>query len=283
MKYFEHDTEAYKDDKIMLLRREFGGGAVDAYWTCLERIYCEETELKPNEYPAVSLFLQVSEEQLKEWIDGMVKYGLLVEVEGVGIISPRANGKIDEYQSRCSTNSENGKKGGRPRKTPVQKTPKTEQKPSENPNETDVKPTQKQTKANGGDKKKEKKEEEEKNIPPKPPEDVFDDIADSGDEGDHQRFALFAKDALDAWNEETGQGIAYFDGDTWQGLRRSFDVGRTVDDLRLVIRHMKPKWENDAKMKRFVRPRTLFGDKFEGYLADAKDTKRTEDEFDEYA
>ena len=45
MKYFDHDVEAYKDDKIVLLRRECGGAAIDAYWTLLELIYREETEM----------------------------------------------------------------------------------------------------------------------------------------------------------------------------------------------------------------------------------------------
>ena len=49
MKYFDHDVEAYKDDKIVLLRRECGGAAIDAYWTLLELIYREETEAKPTE------------------------------------------------------------------------------------------------------------------------------------------------------------------------------------------------------------------------------------------
>ena len=51
MKYFDHDVEAYKDDKIVLLRRECGGAAIDAYWTLLELIYREETEIKPTDNP----------------------------------------------------------------------------------------------------------------------------------------------------------------------------------------------------------------------------------------
>ena len=49
MKYFDDYVEAYKDDKIVLLRPACGGAAIDAYWTLLELIYREETEIKPTE------------------------------------------------------------------------------------------------------------------------------------------------------------------------------------------------------------------------------------------
>ena len=159
MKYFDHDTEAYKDDKIVLLRRECGGAAVDAYWTLLELIYREETELKPTKnplgYASVSFFLQCDESQLEEWIAAMCKYGLLEcseDDEGYPtLMSPRAAENIDGYKSRCQRNYANGSKGGRPRKTPVQdgqgKNSKTEQKPNQNPNETQTKPTENQRRA----------------------------------------------------------------------------------------------------------------------------------------
>ena len=103
MKYFDHDTEAHKDDKIMLLRREFGGAAVDAYWTLLEVIYREETQLKPRENPfgflSVSMFLLVDEKQLLEWVEGMAKYGLLEvskDADGnIAAISPAVNTETD--------------------------------------------------------------------------------------------------------------------------------------------------------------------------------------------
>lgn len=51
---------------------------------------------------------------------------------------------IDSSQKRYETNVENGKKGGRPRKSsnpePNKKPEKTQQKPNENPNETQSKP-----------------------------------------------------------------------------------------------------------------------------------------------
>ena len=288
MKYFDHDTEAYKDDKIMLLRREFGGAAVDAYWTLLEVIYRNESEMKPSENPfgflSVSMFLLVDEQQLREWVDGMAKYGLLeVEEDADGkitsISSERAVDNIERYKSRSKTNSENGGKGGRPRKRPAHdgraENPKTEAKPNENRNETERKPNGNREEPKRLEKEKEK--EKEKDITPKPPTDeFFDDWDDNG-------FAEFAKAALDMFNAETKSGVAYFDGKAWQGLRRAFDTDRTVEDLRAVTRDKLDEWGDDPKMRRYIRPSTLFGERFEEYLAVARKHESEEGGYDEYA
>jgi uncharacterized phage protein (TIGR02220 family) len=42
--------------------------------------------------------------------------------------------------------------------------------------------------------------------------------------------------------------------------------GFTLEDFKKVIDNMTGKWGLDPKMKQFLRPHTLFGTKFEGYL-----------------
>lgn len=42
--------------------------------------------------------------------------------------------------------------------------------------------------------------------------------------------------------------------------------GFTVEDFKAVIRTKHAEWANDAKMRKFLRPETLFGTKFESYL-----------------
>ena len=46
--------------------------------------------------------------------------------------------------------------------------------------------------------------------------------------------------------------------------------GYTLDDIETVIRHQCKQWGQDAKMQKYLRPETLFGNKFEGYLSDAR-------------
>lgn len=42
--------------------------------------------------------------------------------------------------------------------------------------------------------------------------------------------------------------------------------GFTVEDFKTVIYRKTKQWQNDPKMVKFLRPETLFGSKFEGYL-----------------
>lgn len=45
------------------------------------------------------------------------------------------------------------------------------------------------------------------------------------------------------------------------------------DDFKKVIDHKVSEWKDDQKMKKYIRPSTLFGDKFNGYLVEAHETK----------
>lgn len=45
-----------------------------------------------------------------------------------------------------------------------------------------------------------------------------------------------------------------------------FNEGYEVDDFKIVIDNMVREWADDPKMYRFLRPETLFGNKFDGYL-----------------
>lgn len=48
--------------------------------------------------------------------------------------------------------------------------------------------------------------------------------------------------------------------------------GHTVDDLKKVVQLKVYAWNNDPKMKEYLRPQTLFSlENFEGYLTDVKD------------
>lgn len=48
-----------------------------------------------------------------------------------------------------------------------------------------------------------------------------------------------------------------------------YGEGHDAEDFRLVIRHMHRQWMG-SEQEMYLRPETLFGTKFEGYLQDAK-------------
>lgn len=87
-------------------------------------------------------------------------------------------------------------------------------------------------------------------------------------EEEGERFAIFAKACIDAFNEETGKDYRSNGGTDWLDLRRIYDTGRTVDDVRAVVRAKCREWGHDPKWSKFIRPSTLFGRKFEEYLAE---------------
>ena len=101
MKYFDHDVESYKDDKIMLLRHAHGSEAVDAYWAIVEQIYRDEKTFSDSLAicsESLAFVIGITKERLAECISGMLEYGLLVRDEDGDLMSPRAAEKIDGYQ-----------------------------------------------------------------------------------------------------------------------------------------------------------------------------------------
>ena len=49
-------------------------------------------------------------------------------------------------------------------------------------------------------------------------------------------------------------------------IHARLNEGFTVEDFRTVIYRKGKQWMNDPKMCKFLRPETLFSNKFEGYL-----------------
>lgn len=66
-------------------------------------------------------------------------------------------------------------------------------------------------------------------------------------------------------NNETGG--SYKETDQFDELISGLlDSGYTVEDIRTVIRKKSHEWSCDGKMRSYLRPSVLFGDKFEEYL-----------------
>ena len=175
----------------------------------------------------------------------------------------------------CSKNARTKNKGGRPRKKPQGKRGFPETENPENPrfevSETqetpvsevseDAEPPLREVSESGNPSYKYKAIQDKTiqgNNPPNPP----------CEDDDEEAFAAFAAACIDAFNAETGKDYRSSGGRDWLDLRRIYDNGRTVDDVRRVVRSKAAEWGRDPKMSRFVRPSTLFGAKFEEYLAE---------------
>lgn len=123
-------------------------------------------------------------------------------------------------------------------------------------------------------------------IPPNPPEGdsresnalglVDPDDLPSDEPGEFERFAM---ECIDAFNAITGKDYRSSGGKDWLDLRRIYDSGRTVEDVRKVVASKQEQW-TDSDMAKFIRPSTLFGKKFEEYLNEGEGAACDESDWD---
>ena len=72
-------------------------------------------------------------------------------------------------------------------------------------------------------------------------------------------------------NDTTGKHFRSNTASTQRHINARITDGYTLDDFKRVIVYKAQQWGNDAKMKEYLRPETLFGTKFEGYLNSVPD------------
>jgi len=71
-------------------------------------------------------------------------------------------------------------------------------------------------------------------------------------------------------NERIGTSYRPSSRKTRDLVRARANEGFGLDDFKAVIDKKASDWLGDAKMARYLRPETLFGPKFEGYLQESK-------------
>jgi uncharacterized phage protein (TIGR02220 family) len=67
-------------------------------------------------------------------------------------------------------------------------------------------------------------------------------------------------------NEKAEKRFRATSPETRRLIKVRMKQGFSVEDFRRVIDHQVAKWKDDPKMMDYLRPQTLFGTKFEGYL-----------------
>ena len=254
MLYFNHDTMASTDRKLMQLRLVQGGAAVDAYWYLIEQMCLDERPLcicnaDAKQMQSISNAdamqmqsrcnadadvlrvhchtLCVDEKTLKKWVDYMVEIGLLhVTEDGCHIYSERAMSNIEEYQVKYEK-----------RRSAAEKrwgNASAYAKHMQSICNADA--------LHGKSKSKSKsKSKEDTPIVP-------------------------YKEIVKALNEATGASFRPTSRKTQDCIKARFNEGYTLDDFKAVIENKTADWLNDPDMCKFLRPETLFGPKFESYL-----------------
>lgn len=74
---------------------------------------------------------------------------------------------------------------------------------------------------------------------------------------------------IDYLNRRTGKKYSVKTKKTAQLVHKLLDNGFTVEDFERVIDIKCKQWLNNEKMNQYLRPRTLFSEKFEDYLNEA--------------
>ena len=147
---------------------------------------------------------------------------------------------IDNAMKKYNASVENGKKGGRPRKE------ENLEKPNQNLEET-------QTKSNG-------------NL------DLY--LYDNDNVNDNDNINIYSpakaeqlpyKEIIDYLNLKSNSNYKYTSQKTKDLIKARINNGFTIEDFKKVIDKKSQEWLG-TDFEKFLRPETLFGNKFEGYL-----------------
>lgn len=74
------------------------------------------------------------------------------------------------------------------------------------------------------------------------------------------------KTIIDYLNQKASTNYRSTSQKTQRLINARFNEGFSVDDFKKVIDIKVSQWSKDSKMSKYLRPETLFGTKFEGYL-----------------
>jgi uncharacterized phage protein (TIGR02220 family) len=74
------------------------------------------------------------------------------------------------------------------------------------------------------------------------------------------------KDIIEYLNNKTNRSYNYKAKKNQEMIKARFNEGYTIEDFKKVIDNKCSDWLNDDKMNEYLRPETLFSNKFDGYL-----------------
>lgn len=99
---------------------------------------------------------------------------------------------------------------------------------------------------------------------------------------DDDDFSTKVKEIVGHLNEVCGTSYRPTTRQTRSRISARLGEGFTVEDFMAVIDSRKALWANDARMREYLRPETLFGTKFEGYLNAARSCAARQLDFSAY-
>jgi len=104
--YFNHDSSARTDLRIIKLRAKLGYEGYGVFWALLELLFTEENKLCVDDYSEIAFGLQTDPKILKQVIEDFD----LFNVEDDCFYSKRLNKQIEEINSKSNKAKENASK-----------------------------------------------------------------------------------------------------------------------------------------------------------------------------
>lgn len=86
------------------------------------------------------------------------------------------------------------------------------------------------------------------------------------DQKERSKDCIPYEDIVSYLNEQAGKSFQHKTAKTRSLIKARFKDGFTIDDFKRVIDIKTAQWLKDSHMNQYLRPETLFGTKFEGYL-----------------
>jgi hypothetical protein len=104
--YFNHDSTARNDYRVVKMRAKLGMEAYGIFWALLEMLFTEENKLCIDDYDSLAFGLQCDPKILKQVIED---FDLFVIEDGC-FYSKRLNKQIEEINSKSNKAKENASK-----------------------------------------------------------------------------------------------------------------------------------------------------------------------------
>lgn len=89
-------------------------------------------------------------------------------------------------------------------------------------------------------------------------------------EKETQKESSAVEQIVSCLNEKAGTAFRASTRQTQKHIRARLSEGYSPGDFEAVIAYKVSKWKDDPRMQGYLRPETLFGAKFEGYLQEAR-------------
>lgn len=238
--YFSHDSNARRDPKILAMRNEYGNKGYGWYWILVEMLSEQDDYmLKHTKWVtnAIAMEMLCDTSEAEKFVFSCIEDYELFVSDGEHFWSESLLRRMNIKEAKRKKRVEAGKKGAQSRWS-----------------DGNAIATPKQSHSNamakdGKGKEKKVKESKEK-------ESNKDIVAD----------APAYKEVIDYLNEKASTQYRESSKKTQTLIKARLNENFTVDDFKTVIDKKAADWLNDEKWSKFLRPETLFGNKFEGYL-----------------